>query len=209
MKRFAKALFLPAITVLTSCVFAFFLVKHVTDRRAPQECSEDVERLKKTLKRHGNLDRLVHQEYLFTKNQKKNHSAFWKNNVKHLEAVCDNLRNLIFRKKNICRSLIKEYGLVKEQLMLMKEIGVVQPNYELAKENCEKLSKILQQLSKIKEQEQEAFLMWENIKQLRSEQFQIVNEIQEKELYTEITDPLDKEVEDGGEEEKQMVAWKK
>ena len=98
---------------------------------------------------------------------------------------------------------------MKEQLMLMKEIGVTQPNYELAKENCEKLSKILQQLSKIKEQEQEAFLMWENIKQLRSEQFQIVNEIQEKELYTEITDPLDKEVEDGGEEEKQMVAWKK
>lgn len=209
MKRFAKALFLPAISVLTSCVLAFFLVKHMTDRRVPQECSEKVERLEKALKRHGNLDRLVHQEYLFTKNQKKNHSAFWQNNVKHLEAVGDNLRNLIFRKKNICRSLIKEYGLVKEQLMLMKEIGVTQPNYELAKENCEKLSKILQQLSKIKEQEQEAFLMWENIKQLRSEQFQIVNEIQEKELYTEIADPLDKEVEDGGEEEKQIVAWKK
>lgn len=209
MKRLAKALFLPAISVLTSCVLSFFLVKHVTDGRAPQERSEEVERLKKIIKRHGNLNRLVHQEYLFTKNQKKNHSAFWQNNVKHLEAVGDNLRDLIFSKKNICRSLIKEYGLVKEQLMLMKEIGVAQPNYELAKENCEKLSKILQQLSKIKEQEQEAFLMWENIKQLRSEQFQIVNEIQEKELYTEITDPLNKEVEDGGEEEKQMVAWEK
>lgn len=209
MKRFAKALFLPAISVLTSCVLVFFLVKHVADRRAPQECSKEVEQLRKALSRHGNLDRLVLQEYIFTENQKKNHLAFWQNNVEHLETIGDNLRSLIFRKKNIYRSLVKEYGLLKEQLMLMDEIGTTKLTPEIAKESCEKLSKILKQLSEIEKQEQDAFLMWENIKQLRNEQFQIVDEFYKKELYAKTADRLDKEAVDGGEKEKQMVVWEK
>lgn len=209
MNGFIKSLFRTSVTVLLTCGVVFFLVKYVPDRLAPQKCSEEVEQLKKALKRHGNLDRLVRREYIFTKEQKKNHSAFFQSNVKHLEAIADNLRDLIFRKKNLCRSLTTEYGLVKEQLMLMQDRDAIQPDYELAKENCEKLSQVLQQLSKITEQEQEAFLMWENIKQLRNEQFQLANKIWEKKLYAEITELSDEEEEDGDEKEKQTVVWKK
>lgn len=214
MKRFAKALFLPAITVLTSCVLAFFLVKHVTDRRAPQECSEEVERLKKTLKRHGNLDRLVVAEYNFVDAQKKNNSEFYKNNIKHLEEVADRLRDVIFRKRNICEQLTREYGLVKEQLLLMQDGTTTQPEYLVVKENAEKLSQVITSLSKLMEQEQDAFLMLENIKSVRSEQLCIVNRILLRHL--DAKNKKQAKEADGGPEEQDLdedenkkVAWKK
>lgn len=172
-----------------------------------QSCSEQVERLQKQLKRHGNLDRLVRKEAIFTKAQNKSNSEFFRDNVKHLEAICDSLRDVIFRKKGICQSLTQEYALVKEQLMLMQDGKISQPDYELAKENYEKLSQVVQQLSKITEQEQDAFLMWENIKRLRKEQLQFVNKIQEKELYAGMTKPSEEE--DGNAAEHQKMAWKK
>ena len=175
MKRFAKALFSPAITVLTSCVLTFFLVKYVTDRRAPKKCPEEVERLKKALRRHGNLDRLVTTEYTFVEKQKKDNSEFFKNNIKHLEEVTDRLRDVIFRKRNICEQLTREYGLVKEQLLLMNNVTLTQPEYLVARENAEKLSQVVEALSKLIDQEQDAFLMLKNIKSVRSEQLRITN----------------------------------
>lgn len=195
--------------MLLTCGVVFFLVKYVPDRHAPQKCTEEVERLKKKLKRHSNLDRLVHQEYLFVENQKKNHSAFFQSNVKHLEAISDNLRDLIYRKRNLYQTLTMEYGSVKEQLMLMQKGDVKKIDYELAKENCEKLSQVLQQLMKITEQEKEGCLMWENIKQLRNEQFQFVNKIREEKLYAVMSETQNEKEGDGDEKEKQMVAWKK
>ena len=205
-----------ALSVLLSCCFMFFYVKRIklADKSDPQENSDKTEALQKKLKRHGNLDRLVHQDYLFVKAQKKNNSAFFQDNVKHLEAVNDRLRDIIFRKKNICQSLTQEYALVKEQLMLMQYDNVTQPDYELARENCENLSLVLQKLSKVTEQEQDALLMLENIKCIRSEQLRITNLILVRHLDVKNKKQTD-EVDWGSEEqnldknENKQVAWKK
>lgn len=214
MKGFAKALFLPAISVLTSCVFVFFLVKHVTDRRVPKKCPEEVERLKKALKRHGNLDRLVVTEYTFVEKQKKDNSEFFKNNIKHLEEVADRLRDVIFRKKNVCEQLTREYALVKEQLLLMQDGTLTQHEYLVVKENAEKFSQVITRLSKLSEQEQDAFLMLENIKYIRGEQLRIVNEVLVR--YLDVKNKKQAEEADGSSEEQDLdknenkkVAWKK
>ena len=214
MKGFYKSLFNVSVTVLLTCGVVFFLVKHVTDRHAPEKCPEEVERLKKALKRHGNLDRLVVTEYTFVEKQKKDNSEFFKNNVKHLEEVADRLRDVIFRKKNICEQLTREYALVKEQLLLMQDGTLTQHEYLVVKENAEKLSQVITRLSKLSEQEQDAFLMLENIKYIRGEQLRIVNEVLVR--YLDVKNKKQAEEAEGSSEEQDLdknenkkVAWKK
>ena len=207
MKRFAKALFLPAISVLTSCVLAFFLVKYVTDRRAPQEYLKEVEQLRKALKRHGNLDRLVKTEYDFVKAQKKRNSEFFQNNIKHLDAVADRLRSVIYRNKNICDQLTREYGLVKEQTLLMRDGSLTQPEFATVKENSEKLLNVVELLSKITDQGQDALLMFQNVKQARGEQLQVLLSIEERLLNAQLKEQSEEPFED--KEENKQIAWKK
>lgn len=214
MKGFYKSLFNVSVTVLLTCGVVFFLVKHVTDRHAPEKCPEEVERLKKALKRHGNLDRLVVTEYTFVEKQKKDNSEFFKNNIKHLEEVADRLRDVIFRKKNVCEQLTREYALVKEQLLLMKDGIITQPEYLVIRENAEKLSQVITSLSKLMEQEQDAFLMLENTKYARSEQLRIVNEVLVR--YLDVKNKKQAEEAEGSSEEQDLdknenkkVAWKK
>lgn len=214
MKGFYKSLFNVSVTVLLTCGVVFFLVKHVTDRHAPEKCPEEVERLKKALKRHGNLDRLVVTEYTFVEKQKKDNSEFFKNNIKHLEEVADRLRDVIFRKKNICEQLTREYALVKEQLLLMQDGTLTQHEYPVVKENAEKLSQVITRLSKLSEQEQDAFLMLENIKYVRSEQLRIVNEVLVR--YLDVKNKKQAEEAEGSSEEQDLdknenkkIAWKK
>lgn len=214
MKGFYKSLFNVSVTVLLTCGVVFFLVKHVTDRHAPEKCPEEVERLKKALKRHSNLDRLVVTEYTFVEKQKKDNSEFFKNNIKHLEEVADRLRDVIFRKKNVCEQLTREYALVKEQLLLMQDGTLTQHEYLVVKENAEKLSQVITRLSKLSEQEQDAFLMLENIKYIRGEQLRIVNEVLVR--YLDVKNKKQAEEAEGSSEEQDLdknenkkVAWKK
>lgn len=214
MKGFYKPLFHVSVTVLLTCGVVFFLVKHVPDRRVHKKCPEEVERLKKALKRHGNLDRLVVTEYTFVEKQKKDNSEFFKNNIKHLEEVANRLRDVIFRKKNICEQLTREYALVKEQLLLMKDGIITQPEYLVIKENAEKLSQVIASLSKLMEQEQDAFLMLENTKSIRSEQLRVVDEILAR--YLGAKNKKQAEEAEGSSEEQDLdknenkkVAWKK
>lgn len=207
MKRFAKALFLQAISVLTSCVLVFFLVKHVTDRRAPQECSKEVEQLKKALKRHGNLDSLVLTEYDFTKAQKKRNLDFFQNNIKHLNAVADKLRAVIYRNKNICEQLTREYGLVKEQLLLMQDKNLTEPEFITVKENSKKLSNVIELLSKIEDQEQDALLMVQNVKQVRCEQLRILLSIEERLLDAQLEEQPKGPF--GDKKKNEQIAWEK
>lgn len=214
MKGFYKSLFNVSVTVLLTCGVVFFLVKHVPDRRAPEKRLEEVERLKKALKRHGNLDRLVVTEYTFVEKQKKDNSEFFKNNIKHLEEVADGLRDVIFRKKNICEQLTREYALVKEQLLLMKDGIITQPEYLVIRENAEKLSQVIASLSKLMEQEQDAFLMLENTKSIRSEQLRVVDEILARHLGAKNKKQAEEaegssEEQDLDKNENKKVAWKK
>lgn len=214
MNGFYKSLFKALIAILSPCVFAFFLVKHETDRRVLKKCPEEVERLKKALKRHGNLDRLVVTEYTFVEKQKKDNSEFFKNNIKHLEEVADRLRDVIFRKKNVCEQLTREYALVKEQLLLMKDGIITQPEYLVIRENAEKLSQVIASLSKLMEQEQDAFLMLENTKSIRSEQLRVVDEILARHLGAKNKKQAEEaegssEEQDLDKNENKKVAWKK
>ena len=130
-----------------------------------------------------------------------------------MEKVADRLRDVIFRKKNICQQLTREYGLVKEQLLLMQDGNLTQPEYITAKENAEKLSQVIESLSKLTEQEQEqdAFLMWENIKHLRGEQLRITDKILERCLNAKIEEQPEEpsEEQDCDEKKIERVAWKK
>lgn len=214
MKGFYKPLFDVSVTVLLTCGVVFFLVNNVTDRHAPKKCPEEVERLKKALRRHGSLDRLVVTEYGFVEKQKKDNSEFFKNNIKHLEELADRLRDMIFRKRNICEQLTREYGLVKEQLLLMQDRTLAPPEYLVISENAEKLSQVIASLSKLMEQEQDAFLMLENIKSVRREQLCIVNGVLAR--YINVKNKKQAEEAEGSSEEQNLdknenkeVAWKK
>lgn len=158
----------------------------VTNDNPPQKSSKQIERLKTQLKRHGNLDRLVLTEYDFVEAQKKRNLDFFQNNIKHLDAVADRLRDVIYRKKNIYNQLTREYGLVKEQLLLMKDGNLTQPEFITVKENSEKLLKVIELLSKITEQDQDALLMFQNVKQVRDEQLQILVNIEERLLNAQL-----------------------
>ncbi len=122
---------------------------------------------------------------------------------------------MIYRKQSISKSLTLEYGLVKEQLMLMQDGNLTDPEYITAKENYEKLLQIVEQLSKITKQGQDALLMWQNIKHLRNEQLRITDKILEKQLTVQLEEQQDEHLEGPLEEpsrnEKKIeqVAWKK
>ncbi len=99
--------------------------------------------------------------------------------------------------------------------MLMQDGNLTDPEYITAKENYEKLLQIVEQLSKITKQGQDALLMWQNIKHLRNEQLRITDKILEKQLTVQLEEQQDEHLEGPLEEpsrnEKKIeqVAWKK
>jgi hypothetical protein len=179
MKRFAKMLLKAASISVLSCCVSFLCVKYAipSDKQVSKTEGNEESQAQKQLKRHGNIDRLVNAEYVFLEKQKQKNSDFFKDNIKHLENIADRLRDVIVREKDICKSLTYEYGFVKEQLLLMQDASTTPVAYMMAKENYEKLLCVINKITKITEQEQEALLMWQNIKHLREEQLKFSNNV--------------------------------
>lgn len=158
---------------LTATLCHFF---HGKSRQV--EADGNVERLKERLGRHGNLDKLVKRECDFTRKINKSNIAFYRDNVKHLNDLDLAFKRLIFRHKDLTRTMTYEWGAVKEQLVLMLDGKAKQPDVQCLIENHEKLLRIIRRINELTAEQQSVLLMWENVKATREKQLCVFNEME-------------------------------
>lgn len=139
------------------------------------EADGKVERLEERLGRHGNLDKLVKLECDFTRKESKSNIAFFRDNVKHLNDLDLAFKRLIFRHKDLMRTMTYEWGAVKEQLVLMLDGKAKQPDVQCLVENHEKLLRIIRRIDELTAEQQSVLLMWENVKATREKQLSVLN----------------------------------
>ena len=167
---------------LISClvVILYYLLSHKVERAEENKNSKDenVVRLEKKLKRHGNLDKLVKVECDFTRKLNKSNIAFYRDNVKHLEDLDLAFKRLIFRHKDLTRTMTYEWGAVKEQLVLMADGNINEPDMQCLVENHEKLLKIIRRIDELTAEQQSVLLMWDNVKAEREKQLSKFSEME-------------------------------
>jgi hypothetical protein len=165
---------------LISClvVILYHLLSHKVERIEENKNSKDtnVIKLEKRLKRHGNLDKLVKLECDFTRKLNKSNIAFYRDNVKHLENLDLAFKRLIFRHKDLTRTMTYEWGAVKEQLVLMLDGNINEPDMKCLVENHEKLLKIVRRIDELTAEQQSVLLMWDNVKAEREKQLSKLSE---------------------------------
>ena len=134
--------------------------------------------LEKKLKRHGQLDKLVKIECDFTRKMNKSNIAFYRDNIKHLEDLDLAFKRLIFRHKDLTRTMTYEWGAVKEQLVLMLDGNIKEPDMQCLIENHDKLLRIIRRIDELTAEQQSVLLMWDNVKAEREKQLSKINDME-------------------------------
>lgn len=178
MKVFLKTLFVFLVSCLTIILYHFLPCKSKQVKENKNSRDENVVRLEKRLKRHGQLDKLVKIECDFTRKMNKSNIAFYRDNVKHLEDLDLAFKRLIFRHKDLTRTMTYEWGAVKEQLVLMSDRNVNEPDMQCLVENHEKLLRIIRRIDELTAEQQSVLLMWDNVKAEREKQLLKINDME-------------------------------
>jgi hypothetical protein len=121
-------------------------------------------------KRHGQLDRLTMAECQFVKKQKQSNVSFFKNDLAHLRDLDDKLKKLIFRHKELEKTMTYEWAAVREQTKLLEQVNLTEEEHFTALEICEQLSKCITRICELTDEQQSILLYWENVKNERMEQ---------------------------------------
>lgn len=178
MKVFLRTVCVFLISCLSIILYHFLLCKSKQVEENKNSRDENVVRLEKKLKRHGQLDKLVKVECDFTRKLNKSNIAFYRDNVKHLEDLDLAFKRLIFRHKDLTRTMTYEWGAVKEQLVLMSDGNINEPNMQCLIENHEKLLRIIRRIDELTAEQQSVLLMWDNVKAEREKQLLKINNME-------------------------------
>lgn len=125
---------------------------------------------KTKLSRHGQLDRLTDAECRFVKNQKQSNSSFFKNDIAHLRDLDSKFKKLIFRHKELEKTMTYEWAAVREQTMLLEQADLKDEEQFVVFEICEQLSKCITNICELMDKQQSVLLYWENVKNERIKQ---------------------------------------
>lgn len=166
------------ISCLSIVLYHFLSGKNKQVEEGKGSRDENVVRLEKKLNRHGNLDKLVKIECDFTRKLNKSNIAFCRDNVKHLEDLDLAFKRLIFRHKDLTRTMTYGWGAVREQLVLMQDGNINEPDMQCLVENHEKLLKIIRRIDELTAEQQSVLLMWDNVKAAREKQLFIFSEME-------------------------------
>lgn len=158
MKNFYQPILFAVIVFLLGC-FTFRYYKDI-----------EIVNYKKRLNRHGQLDRLVKADCLFVKKQKQSNVSFFKNNLAHLRDLDDKFRKLIFRHKELEKTMTYEWAAVREQGMLLEQADLKEDDQFTVLETCEQLSKCVTRICELVDEQQSILLYWENVKNERIKQ---------------------------------------
>ena len=178
MKVFLRTVYVFLISCLSIILYHFLTCKSEQVKENKNSRDENVVRLEKKLKRHGQLDNLVKVECDFTRKLNKSNIAFYRDNVKHLEDLDLAFKRLIFRHKDLTRTMTYEWGAVKEQLVLMLDGNVNEPDMQCLVENHEKLLRIIRRIDELTAEQQSVLLMWDNVKAEREKQLLKINDME-------------------------------
>ena len=85
---------------------------------------------------------------------------------------------MIFRHKDLTRTMTYEWGAVKEQLVLMLDGNVNEPDMQCLVENHEKLLRIIRRIDELTAEQQSVLLMWDNVKAEREKQLLKINDME-------------------------------
>lgn len=195
MRKFLRIVSVFLISCLTIVLYHFLSGKSEQVKENKNSRDENVVRLEKKLNRHGNLDKLVKVECDFTRKMNKSNIAFYRDNVKHLEDLDLAFKRLIFRHKDLTRTMTYEWGAVKEQLVLMSDGNINEPDMQCLIENHEKLLKIIRRIDELTAEQQSVLLMWDNVKSEREKQlseFSKMEAVLTKKLDFQSSDDSDK-----------------
>lgn len=178
MKVFLRTIFVFLVSCLTIILYHFLSCKSRQVEENKNSRDENVVRLEKKLKRHGQLDKLVKVECDFTRKLNKSNIAFYRDNVKHLENLDLAFKRLIFRHKDLTRTMTYEWGAVKEQLVLMLDGKVKEPDMQCLIENHDKLLRVIRRIDELTAEQQSVLLMWDNVKAEREKQLSKINDME-------------------------------
>lgn len=173
-----RTFFVFLISCLAIILYHFFPCESKQVKKTENSQDENVVRLEKKLERHGCLDKLVKAECDFTRKLNKSNIAFYRDNIKHLEDLDLAFKRLIFRHKDLTRTMTYEWGAVKEQLVLMLDGNVNEPDMQCLIENQEKLLKIIRRIDELTTEQQSVLLMWDNVKAEREKQLSEFNRME-------------------------------
>lgn len=170
MRVLLRTVFVFLVSCLSIVLYHFLSGKSEQVEENENSPDRNIVRLEKKLSRHGNLDKLVKIECDFTRKINKSNIAFYRDNVKHLEDLDLAFKRLIFRHKDLTRTMTYEWGAVKEQLVLMLDGNINEPDMQCLVENHEKLLKIIRRIDELTAEQQSVLLMWDNVKSEREKQ---------------------------------------
>lgn len=125
---------------------------------------------KTKLARHGQLNRLTNAECRFVKKQKQSNVSFFKNNLDHLRDLDSKFKKLIFRHKELEKTMTYEWAAVREQTMLLEQADLGKEEQFVVFEICEQLSKCITDICELMDKQQSVLLYWENVKNERIKQ---------------------------------------
>jgi hypothetical protein len=125
---------------------------------------------KTKLARHGQLDRLTDAECRFVKKQKQSNSSFFQNDIVHLRDLDSKFKKLIFRHKELEKTMTYEWAAVREQTMLLEQASLNNEEQFVVFEICEQLSKCITDICELMDKQQSVLLYWENVKNERIKQ---------------------------------------
>lgn len=130
----------------------------------------EISNLKAKLNRHGQLNRLTDAECRFVKSQKQSNISFFKNNLDHLRDLDSKFKKLIFRHKELEKTMTYEWAAVREQTMLLEQADLGKEEQFVVFEICEQLSKCIAEICELMDKQQSVLLYWENVKNERMKQ---------------------------------------
>ena len=124
----------------------------------------EISNLNAKLNRHGQLNRLTDAECLFVKRQKQSNISFFKNNLNHLRDLDSKFKKLIFRHKELEKTMTYEWAAVREQTILLEQADLKNEEQFVVFEICEQLSKCITDICDLMDKQQSVLLYWENVK---------------------------------------------
>lgn len=130
----------------------------------------EISSLNAKLKRHGQLNNLTDAECRFVKKQKQSNISFFKNNLDHLRDLDSKFKKLIFRHKELEKTMTYEWAAVREQTILLEQADLGKEEQFVVFEVCEQLSKCITEICELMDKQQSVLLYWENVKNERMKQ---------------------------------------
>jgi hypothetical protein len=130
----------------------------------------EISNLNAKLNRHGQLNNLTDAECRFVKKQKQSNISFFKNNLDHLRDLDSKFKKLIFRHKELEKTMTYEWAAVREQTMLLEQADLEKEEQFVVFEICEQLSKCVTEICELMDKQQSVLLYWENVKNERIKQ---------------------------------------